>query len=222
MKAWHFVNNTLRDGRPIPPDGVKLIHDGDLVMCESGLHASKNILDALKYAPGNVVCRVEVGGKIIKGDDKLVCSERTILWRVDAEDVLRKFARLCALDVINLWNAPAVVVDYLKTGNNEIRDAAMAAAMAAARAAARGEALAITRIGMWNAGTFSAAGWSAVWSMAANEAWSAAVDAAWGAAWDAKKVELDSKTFDRMRAKQSKRLYAMVMHKKRRENNGKN
>jgi hypothetical protein len=52
MIAWHFCGDTLRDGRPIPPDGEKLIHDGELVMCVSGLHASKNILDALTYAPG--------------------------------------------------------------------------------------------------------------------------------------------------------------------------
>src|SRR4051812_42294036 len=40
VKAWHFVGDTLRDGRPVPKDGVKLIHPGKPVLCESGLHAS--------------------------------------------------------------------------------------------------------------------------------------------------------------------------------------
>jgi hypothetical protein len=106
MKAWHFVSDTLRDGRPVPADGEVLVHEGPLKLCASGLHASKNILDALRYAPGSTICRVEVCGEIIHGDDKLVCTERTILWRVSGERILRKFARMCARDVLHLWDAP--------------------------------------------------------------------------------------------------------------------
>lgn len=140
MKAWHFVGDTLRDGRPIPADGETLVHDGPLEMCASGMHASVRIIDALQYAPGDTVCRVECGGTIVQGDDKLVCTERTILWRVDAEAMLRDFARRCALDVINLWDAPDVVVEYLRTGDESQRAAAKAAAWAAASAAARAAA----------------------------------------------------------------------------------
>ena len=61
MKAWHFVGEMLRDGRPVPPDGEWLVHDGKLVMCESGYHASEQLLDALYYAPGSIICRVEMG-----------------------------------------------------------------------------------------------------------------------------------------------------------------
>lgn len=106
MKAWHFVGDTLRDGSPIPADGVTLKHEGELEMCASGLHASKRIIDALGYAPGHTICRVEVGGQIVHDIDKLVATERTILWRIDAETLLRDFARRCALDVIDLWDAP--------------------------------------------------------------------------------------------------------------------
>ena len=140
MKAWHFVDKKLRDGREIPADGEILEHDGELRLCESGLHASVKILDALDYAPGTTICRVAMGGTIIKSDDKLVASERTILWRVDGEDLLWKFARMCALDVIHLWNPPEVVIRYLKTGDESIREAARDAAWAAwyaARYAAR-------------------------------------------------------------------------------------
>lgn len=40
VKAWHFTNGKLRDGGPVPAVGETLIHEGPVVMCESGLHAS--------------------------------------------------------------------------------------------------------------------------------------------------------------------------------------
>ena len=136
IKAWHFCGDTLRDGRAIPADGEKLIHTGDLELCASGFHASKRILDTLKYAPGSTICRVELSGTTIECDDKLVASERTILWRIDGEYTLWRFARMCALDVVHLWDAPDAVLDYLRTGDEELRAAARAAAGAAAGAAA--------------------------------------------------------------------------------------
>ena len=153
MKAWHFTNGSLRDGRPVPPPGETLRHDGKLVLCKSGLHASVRILDALKHAPGHMIHRVKVGGEIIRDDDTLVASERTILWTVDGEQLLLRFARRCALDVIHLWDAPDVVVRYLRTGDESLR------------AAARG------------------ATWAARAARAARAAWEAAWEAAWAAAW---------------------------------------
>ena len=94
--AWHFTGHTLRDGRPIPPVGEWLEHDGPITLCESGLHASVDILDALSYAPGPILHRVEMDGEIIEGGDKLVASRRRILWSVDLTDILREGARLCA------------------------------------------------------------------------------------------------------------------------------
>ena len=135
IEAWHFVNDTLRDGRPVPADGEKLVHDGEPRLCASGLHASEDILDALDYAPGNTICRVRCGGVVERGDDKLVCSERTILWRVDGSELLLEFARWSALQVVHLWNAPDVVLNYLKTGDESIRQAARDAALAASRGA---------------------------------------------------------------------------------------
>jgi len=137
VMAWHFVGPTLRDGRPVPADGEWLEHDGPMAMCKSGLHASRKILDALRYAPGNTICRVECEDVVEEQDDKLMCRRRRILWQVDGEALLRDFARRCALDVIHLWDAPKVVVRYLKTGDESSRDAARATARAAARAAAR-------------------------------------------------------------------------------------
>jgi len=179
IQAWHFVGAALRDGAPIPADGVTLRHDGPLTLCASGFHASVRLIDALYYAPGATLCRVTMGGEIIHESDKVVATERTILWRIDATELLRLFARQCALDVAHLWRPPgmsASVRKYLETGDEKLRaagDAARAAAMAAgdagdaaraARAAARAAA--------------SSAAWAAAWAAwAARAAAEAAGDA---------------------------------------------
>ena len=171
--AWHFVNATLRDGRPVPADGETLKHVGPLVPCETGLHASERLIDALQYAPGWVLCRVQMGGTIKRETDKLVARRRTILWRIDATDVLRSFARRCALDVAHLWDMPPIVRQYMETGDESIRPAARAAAWAAALDAA------------WPAARAAAldAARAAAWA-------TAALDAAWPAAWDAQNIAL--------------------------------
>jgi hypothetical protein len=139
LRAYHFVSSTLRNGHPIPPDGEWLEYDGGLplIMCERGLHASVHPFDALKYAPGNTLCLVDLDGEIIQGDDKCVATRRIIRHRIDAETLLRAFARSCALDVIGLWDAPDLVKTYLSTGDESIRAVAWTAAWDAAWTAAR-------------------------------------------------------------------------------------
>ena len=126
--AWHFVGKTLRDGSPIPADGKWLEFDGKVKMCESGLHASFEPFDALQYAPGNTLCLVEVADIVDKQSDKIVCRRRKIIARMDAEEMLRDFARMQAISVSHLWDIPDVVCDYLMGD-----DAARAAAWDAAR-----------------------------------------------------------------------------------------
>jgi hypothetical protein len=132
--AWHFVGATLRDGRPVPADGETLVHTGTLELCASGLHASVDPFDALRFAPGETLCLVRIGGEVLHDHDKLVCSERTIVARMDATDMLRYSARMQAASVAHLWDAPDVVLDYLMTGDEVLRAAARDAAWAAARA----------------------------------------------------------------------------------------
>lgn len=167
--AWHFVGPTLRDGRPVPADGVPLVHVGPVEMCASGLHASRRLIDALQYAPGSTICRVRMRDVIAEEEDKLVARERTILWRVDGETLLRDFARDCALDVLHRWARPDIpgintVVEYLLTGDETIRAAARAATWAAAR-----ERGMLCR--------------AAARDAARDVVWTAARDAAWDTAW---------------------------------------
>jgi len=161
IRAYHFVGDELRDGRPVPPVGEWLVHDGPMVMCKSGLHASRHPFDALTYAPGPILCLVDCDEIAAEDADKLVCRRRRIVARFDATTILRAFARRCALEVIHLWQAPQVVRNYL-TGDDSLRAAAWAAAWAAASDAAR------------------YAAWDAAWDAAMAAAWGA-----WGAAWDA-------------------------------------
>lgn len=155
--AWHFLSDSqkLRDGRTAPPDGEVLAHDGPVVPCKSGLHASEDIFDALLYSPGHILCRVECWGTTRKEHDKLACDRRRILWRINTGPLLRQWARWCALQFAHLWNPPKVVMDFLTTGDESLRGAAWDAAwdetlpldeaVAAAAAAARAAAWAETR-----------------------------------------------------------------------------
>ena len=155
---YHFTSATLRNGEPIPGKGKWLKHDGDVIPCESGLHASPTPFDALQYAPGEMLHQVELRGTIIPHGnplDKFAASERKILATIDCTPIVRLFARRVALDVIHLWNAPSVVKEYLETGDESKRaaawDAARAAAWDAAWDAARAAARAAARDAAWDA-----------------------------------------------------------------------
>ena len=173
---WHFLqaNGMLTHGDPrIVRVGKRLTlpPKTQIIPCQVGYHASLRPIDALQYAPGPIVCRVTLHGKIIPHGDpinKYVAEGRTVIWMANAIDVLREFARWCALQVIDLWDAPEVVREYLVTGDENLWAAARDAAWAAA--------------------------WDAAWDAARDAAWGAAQDAAraaaWGAARDAQNKKL--------------------------------
>lgn len=75
--AWHWTGDTLRDGRPIPPIGEVLRHDGPIELCVSGLHGSRLLIHSLRYAPGARLHRVALSGVLC--EDKIVASERRIV-----------------------------------------------------------------------------------------------------------------------------------------------
>ena len=164
IAGYHFVGKTLRDGRPIPPDGEWLVHEGTVVPCESGLHASEHPYDALRYAPGATLCLVELEGDLQShGDpvDKWVGRRRRILARIDADKLLRRFAADEALRMAHLWKMPAIVLEYLVTLDESKREASRAAsweasttswaAKFAANAASRAASCAASAVS-WTAG----------------------------------------------------------------------
>ena len=200
IKAWHFVGDTLRDGRPIPRNGSWLRHDGRVAICESGLHASRRPWHALQYAPGTVLCYVECRGDIHEYDDKLVCRERRIIMRADVTETLRFFARMQALSVIHLHREcpPDVVLDYLITGDESIRAAAWDAVRAAVRAAAWDAAWAAAYDAAWAAASVaaSAAASAAATAAAIAEASAEASAEAWDEAWDEAGLDLDALIYE--------------------------
>lgn len=139
MKAYYFSNNdqTLAygDGRKIIVGETHAV-DCEPILCGQGLHASKEPFDALQYAKGKYLYKVELSGRIVEGDNKVVATHRKYIKCIDAEDLLRYFARQQALSVVHLWDAPDVVVEYLTSGGESLRVAAWVAAWDAAWAAA--------------------------------------------------------------------------------------
>jgi hypothetical protein len=164
MKAWHFLTNDRRlaypqsDGTlPVITPGLVLTEDRPLSLCCVGLHASVRAIDALQYAQGSVVCRVECDGEVIHGSDKLCCSRRTVLWMADATRVLHEFACDVAEEALALAGNP---------------DPRSVASIAAKRAWLRGEIsdseLDAARDAAWDAARAAAraAAWDAAWDAA--------------------------------------------------------
>ena len=143
VTGWWFAPQDRKlaneDGRKIEL-GITHSLDGKIIPCYYGLHLSKCPIDALQYAQSSIIYKVIGSGIVVPHGnpvDKYACSKRKyVAGGVDISVTLRHFARLCALDVIHLWNPPEVVAEYLNTGNEKIRAAARAAAGAAAGDAA--------------------------------------------------------------------------------------
>lgn len=108
-----------------------------VVICHNGLHASIRPLDALKYAPGPVLWKVKLSGELVEEDDKIAAEHREYLGGgKDISEQLGKFGRDQALKLIDKWNCPSVVKEWLETGNVDLKSAARSAAWSAARSAA--------------------------------------------------------------------------------------
>jgi hypothetical protein len=106
IRAYHFTEGwKLRDGQPLKV-GKTYTYDGPLEICRSGYHASVDILNCLDYAPGSVLSLVKCDGKIIEGEDKLVCSSRKVIASKDVAIPLHWFAIWCARSVQHLMKDP--------------------------------------------------------------------------------------------------------------------
>jgi hypothetical protein len=105
------------------------VADNKIVLCKNGLYASCDPLNALYYAKGPYLHKVQCC------DDKLDARSCKYFVVRDAANMLRRFAREQALSVIHLWEAPKVVKQYLVTGDETLKSIACAAASAAACAA---------------------------------------------------------------------------------------
>ena len=163
IQCWHFVSEDkrLRWGtRRTVEVGKTYSCRGPLVMCEHGMHGSRRIIDALQYAPGPWICRVEIWGDVEEQTDKLVGRNRRVLAMVDGTRLLHLFACRVAERALKKahvtdkrsWRAIEVKRAWLDGGATDEElaaawdaagaalDAALTAAWDAAGAAARAAA----------------------------------------------------------------------------------
>jgi hypothetical protein len=93
--AWHFLRE---DGCLNHPPHTKvevgqtLKHDGNLIFFGQGYHASVRAIDAIRNAPGPIVCRVELSGIVVEEEEQAVASERRVIAMANASTVLHEFA----------------------------------------------------------------------------------------------------------------------------------
>jgi hypothetical protein len=166
---------------------------GQPEVCVRGLHASERPIDALQYANSDILYMVELSGEIDSSCDKISAQNRKYINRIDATKILRVFARSCALinieKIINYCEDDSyeLILRWLKTGDDKIKDAAYCAANSAAnRAANRVAGSAAYSASYWaaDAAAYSAAD-SAAYSVAGSAAGSAADSAADSEAYSA-------------------------------------
>ena len=89
--AWHFLPPDRKfrygDGN-IAEAGYTYTVEPPLHPCHWGLHFCVRALDGLLYAPGSIIGRVEISGKVIRQKDKGCATERTYLWIAEAAEIL--------------------------------------------------------------------------------------------------------------------------------------
>ena len=101
--GWHFLpadGYTRHSHEKVRVGGLGRV-EPPLTLCVHGLHASRDVLDALCYAPGPIACMVELRGVILESHDKACATERRCLAKVDATTILHEFACWCTERV--LW-----------------------------------------------------------------------------------------------------------------------
>ena len=114
MLGWHFLRGDkrlrFRDGRVVRTGRTyKTKNSGEIWLCENGMHASRRLIDALRWHPlnsgtherKNYCCRVDVTGELtmghLAGEDKFAGRRRRVLWMVEAHKVLREYYRRIVL-----------------------------------------------------------------------------------------------------------------------------
>ena len=173
MLAWHFLREDKKLNYPphtLVEAGETYTAEGDLKLCANGMHASVRAIDALKYAPGAIVCRVELSGGMLEDTDKLCSRHRKVLWMADATNTLHEFA---------CWCAEQALLKEREAGREP--DARSWAAVEAKRKWLKGE---ITDEELY-------AAQYAAWDATRSAAWSAAESAAWSATRSAQNEQLE-------------------------------
>jgi hypothetical protein len=181
-KAYKFIHSDMKseNGNHKWKLGKWYHHDGELELCNSGFHACKTALQSLSYVYGDKWFIVEAKGKMIKDDDKFVCSDMRLVKEIPINKVVKHFALRCAKRSLKYYTKQYPndnrVSECIRITELYLDGEATLQELEAARRAA------------WSAGSAGSAAWSAAWS-AGSAAWSAAWNAARSAARSARSAE---------------------------------
>ena len=167
MIAWHFLTDSMTAGsgdEPAWTEGEERTIKGlkKIILCEYGYHSAPTPWAALGYAPGSMLCLVEISEPEGRDETKFVSRTRKLIKAVNIERQLREFACDLAEEALNLQVQRGWTVDERSRAAIEVarrfargdasreelaaaRDAARAAAGDAAGAAARDAAWAAAR-----------------------------------------------------------------------------
>ena len=209
MLAWHFIGRDLRcryDRRPVPPPtlvdgewlpGAWLGVDGKPEMCRHGLHASARLIDALGYAVGPILCRVELAGRVMQDSKKSCAQRRRVIWWADVGPLLREWSA----DIAEQACRDAGVTDDRIYRVCELaRMYARGQASFAEMSAARHSAIAAVTEPETNDIAWAAVG-TAVSNDTCDAAWVASRVAAVSGGWDAQNASLADRVIKAARAK---------------------
>ena len=232
---YHFLLADMKSGAGNEPPwvvGESRSITAPPVLCRLGYHASSTLFDALQYAPGPVLCLVELTGVVLVDRDKAVGQGRWLLAAVNVERELRLFACDCAERALPIFELlypqdqrpreAILVARRHADGQATYKELDAARVAAAAATDAAGAARVATRAATWTAAAGAAtdaAARAATWvvarvaRVATRDAARAAADAAaatWAAADAATDAARDAAR-DAERLWQTNRLEALLL-----------
>ena len=189
MLAYHWLTESMTAGHGDEPawtEGEERTIKGrkKIVICQHGYHSSPTPFDGLEYAPGPILCLVEIGEPVESQPDKHVSKTRKLIKAIDVSQQLREFACDVAEEALNREVQAGRTVD-------ERSRAAIEVARRYARKQATPEELAAAWDAARDAAYAAYAARAAAWAAARAAARDAARAAAW-AAWDAQKVKFNA------------------------------
>ena len=120
-------------------------HEGELNICYSGFHASKELVSAMNYLVPGIICEVEYKGEVIEDNNKFVASEMRIIetYKVTKKQWV-EWSIYCARSVLKNWTKhnstdkrPLAAIEaaenWLKNPTKKNKDLAESAAESAAK-----------------------------------------------------------------------------------------
>lgn len=97
MKGYKAFDSNMRCRGFQYKVGETYTIDGEIVPCVRGFHFCSTPGDCFLYYPffQSLLCEVEAGGKILKGNSKCVCSEIKIVRCIEGQELSRMYYGAC-------------------------------------------------------------------------------------------------------------------------------